>query len=150
MLKSKVPPCVISACLHTTLNGWTTARRFQQDAPCLVCGGVYSSDALEHYAFCPKLQDFGRKLLRLDFTNWEFKDFLLARKWDARTIKAALHIYCCYNTTNNLRYGHRVNAFWVYRQQWNNLQLRMRSNAGSQHSNTIIRARSGARVVYMR
>eukprot|EP00959_Pyramimonas_sp_CCMP1952_P348244 7294556-Pyramimonas_sp.AAC.1 len=47
-LRRQVPPCVLSACIHTLFNGWTTARRFQKEAPC-VCCKTSGSDSIEHY-----------------------------------------------------------------------------------------------------
>jgi len=63
-LRRLVPPRVIAAILRTWYNGWCTARRFQQRAPCLF-GCQHGEDSVHHYARCRCLATFGERRLRL-------------------------------------------------------------------------------------
>ena len=58
------------AMLRWFLNGFFTARRFQQEACCLFCGR--GADSIEHIAMCPVLIKVARDLgfLRHNATSW--------------------------------------------------------------------------------
>ena len=59
-LEPLAPPRVRAAVLRTALNGWCTARRFQGTGMCFLgCGG---EDSVEHYAVCPEVVEFSKKI----------------------------------------------------------------------------------------
>ena len=63
-LNGRVAPCVSFALLNTWMNGWTTARRFQSTAACVLCDGDYGADSIEHYSLCPVQREATRRLSR--------------------------------------------------------------------------------------
>eukprot|EP00973_Karenia_brevis_P004311 590785-Karenia_brevis.AAC.1 len=46
------PQCVTAACIKTALNGWCTARRFQQSQIQCRFGCGSRQDSIEHYLQC--------------------------------------------------------------------------------------------------
>ena len=52
--------------IRTFLNGWTTARRFQDRSTCCcLCGNKTAQDSLEHYIFCPTVHEIATKLFKM-------------------------------------------------------------------------------------
>ena len=65
-LGAMVPPRVQAAVFSTMWNRWTTARRFQNRAKCLLgCAGC-AQDSIEHYCRCPTVRAVCLRTLRLD------------------------------------------------------------------------------------
>eukprot|EP00973_Karenia_brevis_P024194 3340385-Karenia_brevis.AAC.1 len=55
------PPAVLSAWLHTALNGWSTARRFQEVGLCRLSTECTGEDSIEHYSVCPHAWSCARR-----------------------------------------------------------------------------------------
>ena len=49
-LKRVVPLCTLAVLLRSWLNGWCTARRFQEQGLCRLSSNCTGDDSLEHYA----------------------------------------------------------------------------------------------------
>ena len=54
-----VPPRIHMAVIRLHLNAWHTARRYQRKANnyCPFCGNQAAEDSIEHFFFCPVLQN---------------------------------------------------------------------------------------------
>ena len=93
-LKGAVQPRARAAALRVLWNGLITYRRFQQGRPwegCrLGCQPPAGSDAIEHYASCPRLQSVARTSLGLDLPVEDFRrSFCLAAPCaDERALRA--------------------------------------------------------------
>ena len=115
-LRSVAPPCVIAAILRTWWNAWCTSRRFQQHSfrnrGCVWGCATEDGDSLEHYAVCPRLQDFGARFLRLP-REWELRQrrlhfFVLDSRFqesDGMLLRAALRTAAAYKVHNAVRCG---------------------------------------------
>ena len=47
-----LPPRARASYFKMLWNGWTTAARFQQRMPCVLCRGETTEDRIEHYVHC--------------------------------------------------------------------------------------------------
>ena len=110
-LRALVTPRVQSACFSTAWNRWTTAARFQQRETCLLCRRIGSEDRIEHYSRCERVQDFGRRFLRLAGPHsYGIHTFTLTNPKIITTEQlttSAILIYAVYNLTNRLRHDIR-------------------------------------------
>ena len=111
--KGLFPPRVSAAIWKTMWNGWTTARRFQRNADCLLCcGGVCGEDSIEHYAMCSVVRKVGRCFVGLQdshYSTWLGNFVALGLnqgKVDEKTLtlRASL-VYAVFRTTNALRHN---------------------------------------------
>ena len=69
------PPSTRWALGWTWLNGWCTARRFQQSAQCTFCGR--GEDSIEHFSRCPTLRELGSRRLQFGLCQQEPLRWLL-------------------------------------------------------------------------
>ena len=99
--------------LRTLLNGWCTARRFQQPGSsclfdCCMTHSDLREDSIEHYAHCPFVIAFARDKLHMPQEHvGNIAAFLcLSRDTpdDARVLQLIL-LYPVYGATNTLRYS---------------------------------------------
>ena len=112
--------------MHTALNGWCTARRFQTTGACSFgCGA--GADSVEHYAHCPCYHDQRQRLLGLGSpaAGHRLEDFLgigpstALPHAGASTLSApdvevlrAIGIYAAYRAHLAVRHGlHTVGEF---------------------------------------
>ena len=65
MLQSSVNPKVVAAVLRTIWNGWTSEHRFQGSGTCVFNCKHWTENRVEHYAVCPYVIQFGRKVLNI-------------------------------------------------------------------------------------
>ena len=65
-LAGLAPPRVLAAAYSTLWNRWTTARRFQGTARCLLGCGVEHGDSIEHYCRCSVTREVCDRTLALD------------------------------------------------------------------------------------
>ena len=108
-----VPARVAIVLFRTWLNGWCTARRFQQKGvSCLFgcqCPSIHDCiDSIEHYAICPVVQQFARQSLHLpDELVGNMLGFMcLSRNTDdGILILQLLLVYAVYSATNCLRFA---------------------------------------------
>jgi hypothetical protein len=100
------PPRVQAAVFGTLWNRWTTARRFQKTAPCLLCQEE-ASDSIEHYSCCRIVREVMARFLRLDTEIYcNLHSFLLihpAIGTREQLSCISLLIYGVYKLTNSLR-----------------------------------------------
>ena len=101
-ISNEVPPCVKHAVWSTWLNGWTTARRFQQrGSVCVLCHE--GEDSIEHYAVC----DVQWKAFNCEYPfviDGTFNNFMLAGSLDGEELIAlACHMYAVKTATNIAR-----------------------------------------------
>jgi hypothetical protein len=75
-ISKRVPPAVLAAWMHTVLNGWCTARRFQAQGPCRLSNTCRGEDSLEHYAKCRFAWSCAQKRLRIAAAPRSFGRFL--------------------------------------------------------------------------
>ena len=60
------PPRVAMVLLRTYLYAWTTSRRFQDcHSPCCLCRVKGAQDSLEHFVFCPVVQEIATKIFKM-------------------------------------------------------------------------------------
>ena len=108
MLGELVPPRVQAAVFSTIWNRWTTARRFQGRARCLLGCGGQAQDSVEHYCRCAALQAVCQSMLRLDpavFCNLHAFLLVNPRINTKETLTAvALAIYSVYTCTCRARW----------------------------------------------
>ena len=123
-LRRQVPPCVLSACVHTPFNGWATARRFQSEAPCVCCKSS-GSDSIEHYWCCPVLLEAGRRHLHLHLSSWSFHDVLLCSLFRPSHKAGSLHVHCSYTIHSYFQHQNSGdNVHWVYGSYFRGVQKR--------------------------
>ena len=63
------PPRIGYTYFSMLWNGWTTSRRFQGQARCIICGLEGNRDAIEHYPFCPQVRLVATGLFRLPHSS---------------------------------------------------------------------------------
>ena len=108
------PPRVVAAILRTWFNGWCADRRFQargiHNRGCIWGCQADDGDALEHYAACPKLQQFGWDTLRIpwavDLPTRRAEFFLLTpglAEDPEQALRLALRTAAAYRTHNLIR-----------------------------------------------
>ncbi len=111
-IKELVTPRVAAAVLRTLWNGWTTARRFQKQGPCLFgCAGRWKEDSIEHYAHCSIVLDFARRALQIDAAcgTQRLGHFVTLglnadKVQEDDLVRRALLLYAVYRATNLLRH----------------------------------------------
>jgi hypothetical protein len=101
----KAPPCVAAAVLKTWLNGWCTARRFQEPRrSCWLCETCSGDDSLEHYAVCPFAWSYLPSKLRISDSTKTIKRFMLLEPCEGDTpLLLACHVYAVMGVVNTLR-----------------------------------------------
>jgi hypothetical protein len=104
-LENKVPPCVLAALARSWLNGWCTARRFQQgNGKCWLCEECTGDDSIEHYSRCHWSWHTAQRRLRIDSTLRGIGPFLLLESCALKdTPLLALNLYAVYSATNYFR-----------------------------------------------
>ena len=108
------------AVVRLWLNGWTTARRFQQQASCVLCAG--GEDSVEHLALCPVVRDVALRNLRITFSSSEPLHFLLlgvAPRREHTLLAHAALLPGLHLATNSIRHGARSttdsnNFLWAW------------------------------------
>ena len=90
-----VPPCVQHAVMATWLNGWCTARRFQEPVKsCRLHPGCQGADELEHYACCRHLCNCAARFLRIPAQPASLAKFLgVDGRCPAPPAAIAVHMY---------------------------------------------------------
>jgi hypothetical protein len=103
-ISKKVPPAVLAAWMHTALNGWCTARRFQAQGPCRLSVTCRGEDSLEHYATCRFSWSCAQKRLRIAATPRSFGRFLaLQAVSEDEAVLLCVQQAAVYHAVNNLR-----------------------------------------------
>ena len=105
-----VNPRVAIALFRTWLNGWCTARRFQDyNSSCLCqCESANSEDSIEHYAHCPVVVHFAVNKLKLPtHLTTGLRGFLCLDRDvsdEVRTLQLLL-LFAVYSASNSIRFG---------------------------------------------
>ena len=117
-IQKLVPPRVGSAVFRSIFNGWTTARRSEQEryglrARCYAGCGYSAEDSMEHYCRCPILAAPLRNKLHitLDARNGLSCFYLALPKQhesDECLIFTAIFIYASYMCSNHFRNANYV------------------------------------------
>ena len=119
-MRHSVPPCVVASLLHSWLNGWCTARRFQQTGVTCVFGCAECGDELEHYLVCAALWECASRTLHLDAAPRSISRALLFTPLHGDSLpKLALHNYAAmgaYNVWKHARPG-SANLLDTYRER---------------------------------
>jgi endonuclease/exonuclease/phosphatase family metal-dependent hydrolase len=103
-IKGKVPPAVLAAWMHTALNGWCTARRFQSQGRCRLSRDCHGDDSLEHYARCRHAWSCTKTRLKLAATPRTMTRFLGLGAESAETaILLCVQQAAVYHAFNRLR-----------------------------------------------
>jgi hypothetical protein len=108
-LHNKLPPCIRASLLCTWLNGWCTARRFQQPRqPCSLSETCDGDDAIEHYAICPAIWQCAHQFLRLQTTPRSLPRFLCVHPLADDNINAlAIHVHITLAITRRNHFSHQ-------------------------------------------
>ena len=95
------PPRVQSAVFGAMWNRWTTARRFQRADACLLCGGGYTRDSIEHYSECNVVKQVYNRKLRLPIDRFaNLHSFVLSNPYiDSKETLIAVYYWCMGCTT---------------------------------------------------
>ena len=104
--------CVIASCLKTMLNGWASARRFQQTRKACVfrCGS--KQDSIEHYMECDVVAEIWGRIFRNEWGPFESRLAVGSADRQARVIRSYL-LYGSFAAYNFLRH-HQVNNVTDY------------------------------------
>ena len=103
--KKEVPPCVLSALARSWLNGWCTARRFQQGrGQCWLSDVCTGDDSIEHYARCEWSWHAAKRKFKTVLAPRHLGRFLLLEP-SAQDDEAlmALNLYAVYTAVNHFR-----------------------------------------------
>ena len=108
-----VPPRVQAAVFSTVWNRWATHRRYQQRSRltniCRFGCSDTAEDAIEHYAYCPLVQDLGARYLRLQPRRQvNMHTFMMcnpAVSTEEDLTAAALLVYAAYRAFNHQRHS---------------------------------------------
>ena len=98
-----VPPRVAVMLFNTYFNRWTTARRFQGKAKCLLCG--VGQDSVEHTAYCEVQLAFARNYLHIPEAQLnDLQGFFGLNNGisDELLTLIALNLFACYTARNIL------------------------------------------------
>ena len=110
VIATLMPPRVLAAVLRANLNGWMTARRFQQQGRCLL-GCQRLEDSVTHYGRCACYHSLCGRFLDLARppAGHELEEFLLLGgesttegRGHAKALRA-LSVYALYRTHNAVR-----------------------------------------------
>ena len=100
----KVPPAVLAAWMHTALNGWCTARRFQTQGPCRLSRSCRGEDSVEHYSKCRSAWCCAQSRLRISPLPRCFERFLgLQAESVEEAVLLVVQQAAVYHAVNNLR-----------------------------------------------
>ena len=103
-INRKVPPAVLAAWMHTALNGWCTARRFQSQGKCRLSQTCHGEDSLEHYSKCRFAWVCAQNRLRLSGAPRSFSRFLgLQGKSIEETTLLVVQQAAVYHAVNHVR-----------------------------------------------
>ena len=111
-LGKKMPPAVRFALINICLNGWNTARRFQETdiGECKLCVECDGRDCFEHHANCKYQKQFLEEAFGIQLQNG-MQGILLQQDFDDdELVVVASHIYAmrqAINQANSL--GRRLN-----------------------------------------
>ena len=101
-LFSILPPCVKAAVWNTWLNGWPTAKRFQQSgSSCLLCRE--GEDSIEHYSICKVQWAALKKCYPYDIEPVACNFLLVGSLSKNEKIALACHMYATRTATNAAR-----------------------------------------------
>ena len=105
LIGKSLPPRIHNACLRFILNGFHTARRYQEKKPCLFCRQDGCLDSIEHFTECEVLLGFLPSYFRQQKQGTRNKHwFLLTAKQDS-TLFFAMFIAAVYTVHNSLRHS---------------------------------------------
>ena len=122
-LKGTAPPCTIAALFRSWLNGWCTARRFQEKGMCRLSSTCIGEDSLEHYARCKFSWEWLGMHARFDTEHRSLARFLVLdlQSGDCPTL-LAVNLYAIYSTVNHFRSlerrGRQNEALTLIRERW--------------------------------
>ena len=124
-LRGKIPPCVTAALVRSWLNGWCTARRFQQGrGKCWLSEECSGDDSIEHYARCDWSWHMAKRRLKVEQSPRNIGRFLmLETSVQDDPAMLALNLYAVYNAVNHFRSSgqrgrenaayHRISALYT-------------------------------------
>ena len=105
-LHSLVAPRVSAAALSTLWNRWTSARRFQREASC-VLGCREQADSIEHYVRCPVVRSFAGSFIQMQIpAALAMQYFMLADdslEEPQNLTRMGIVIYAVYRATEHIR-----------------------------------------------
>ena len=104
-ISRRVPPNVHNANIRFHLNGFHTARRYQQSKPCIFCKSADSEDSIEHIIVCPRVST----CINVDWKPYGHAvppPYWYLLEGDGKTrLSMACFVFAVYTVHNNIRHS---------------------------------------------
>ena len=106
-LGTRVPPRVHSASIRLHCNGWHTARRYQQQKPCVFCKS--EEDSIEHILHCSTIQHMLPPEFKVGVPGRvPMKSFFLFELDGRQRILMSLFVFGIYTLHNQIRHSNET------------------------------------------